>query len=888
MPQFFGVSGQAQYGVDLVAEDLSGSTVYQCKNIETQPNAAYLREVLGKFEAEWLGKAALPKPRRFVLCCPHEFKNKEARDKWEQQCEEFPKRLGVKLGFWSRSYLDSRLSKSPDIVADLFSDRIAEAFCDDLDAWKPDLFWPVKESAPQPRRLKRYYERRKTSRLYLDPDHQKRFGEVLDRNRILLIRGLPGTGKTLMGVAFAEAFQDNRWRVYYLDVSESDATPDAIQRGIRRRLSRPSLFVLDDCHEAPNKVGSIVDRLQAEIGQGRLAFVCLARRVPSDEQDRGDDWDLADDLSQQGAVIDFETSPTRFRRVVETLKPAFAGLASERLARLEVLTGRDLLLLDDLLWDLASPEEIDRLDRDDLFRRVRRHYFGARALNLPTVYKLAALAQFDLAPPASRFDGQWLPEEREKASSLMVLAGTPARYRFLHSSLAELIFHALAPAKGRTNRVQISELLATEVADYLTTNATNTSEQLLRVLKARLGLLDDSEVSSFKVRLMEREDIQSLIRRMGQEQGIVQIASGVVFLLHRTGSSCFPSYVTLLKDALATYAAVPLAQSQADGLPAFGLALRTLQGVDEEAAKDIERYVTLDTLLGRLDQQATVFDLIKVLRYVSPRTAETLLHTLDEPTAQALVDKTIAAGRSIGTLSLTLRELRKNDPELATELERRLGAARLLRLVCANGTVLDLFKLIEHTSAATARAVVEALDEPTAQALVDKTIAAGRSIGTLHLTLFVLRKKAPELAAELERRIGPERLLRLVRANGTVFELFALIKNASAATARALVEALDEPTAQALVDKTIAAGQSIGTINLTLFELQKKAPDLAAELERRIGPEPLLRLVRANGTVFELFMLIKDASAATARALVEALDEPTAQALVDKTIAAGR
>ncbi|MGH6635988.1 MAG: hypothetical protein ACRED0_07585, partial [Gammaproteobacteria bacterium] len=233
--------------------------------------------------------------------------------------------------------------------------------------------------------------------------------------------------------------------------------------------------------------------MQAEIGQGRLAFVCLARRVPSDEQDRGDDWDLADDLSQQGAVIDFETSPARFRRVVETLKPAFAGLAPERLARLEVLTGRDLLLLDDLLWDLASPEEIDRLDRDDLFRRVRRHYFGARALNLPTVYKLAALAQFDLAPPASRFDGQWLPNEREKASSLMVLAGTPACYRFLHSSLAELIFHALAPAKGRTDGVQISELLATEVADYLTANASNTSDQLLRVLKAPLGLLDDSK-----------------------------------------------------------------------------------------------------------------------------------------------------------------------------------------------------------------------------------------------------------------------------------------------------------------------------------------------------------------------------------------------------------
>ncbi|MGH9896240.1 MAG: hypothetical protein ACREA0_30450, partial [bacterium] len=340
-------------------------------------------------------------------------------------------------------------------------------------------------------------------------------------------------------------------------------------------------------------------------------------------------------MSQQGAVIDFETSPARFRRVVETLKPAFAGLAPERLARLEVLTGRDLLLLDDLLWDLASPEEIDRLDRDDLFRRVRRHYFGARALNLPTVYKLAALAQFDLAPPASRFDGQWLPNEREKASSLMVLAGTPACYRFLHSSLAELIFHALAPAKGRTDGVQISELLATEVADYLTANASNTSDQLLRVLKAPLGLLDDSKGSSFKVRLLEREDIQSLIRRIGQEQGIVQIVSGAVHLLYRAGSSCFPSYVTVLKDALSTYLAVPLAQARADGLPAFGLALlRTLRRVDEEAAKDIEHHVT-DGLLRLVRPNGTVFELFMLIKHTGAETARALVEALDQPTAQA-------------------------------------------------------------------------------------------------------------------------------------------------------------------------------------------------------------------------------------------------------------
>ena len=62
---------------------------------------------------------------------------------------------------------------------------------------------------------------------------------------------------------------------------------------------------------------------------------------------------------------------------------------------------------------------------------------------MPTITRLAALAQFDLNPLAAHYDGQWLTNEQACCQSLMVLIGQPARYQFLHSSMAELIFHAL-------------------------------------------------------------------------------------------------------------------------------------------------------------------------------------------------------------------------------------------------------------------------------------------------------------------------------------------------------------------------------------------------------------------------------------------------------------
>ena len=73
-------------------------------------------------------------------------------------------------------------------------------------------------------------------------------------------------------------------------------------------------------------------------------------------------WDLRDDLQKQKAVIDFANEPERFANLVATLKPDFGGLNPARLKKLAALTGRDFLLLDELLATLANPEEIDTLD----------------------------------------------------------------------------------------------------------------------------------------------------------------------------------------------------------------------------------------------------------------------------------------------------------------------------------------------------------------------------------------------------------------------------------------------------------------------------------------------------------------------------------------------
>jgi hypothetical protein len=125
-------------------------------------------------------------------------------------------------------------------------------------------------------------------------------------------------------------------------------------------------------------------------------------------------------------------------------------------------------------------------------------------------------------------------------------------------------------------------------------------------------------------------------------------------------------------------------------------------------------------------------------------------------------------------------------------------------------------------------------------------------------------------------------------ANGTVFELFMILKHATPDFRKELLDHFDESTAAALVDKTIAAGRSVGTLNLALRELGETDQAQLGRLEQAIGVGRFLRLIIANGTVFELFMILKHATPDFRKELLDQFDESTAAALVDKTIAAGR
>lgn len=178
--------------------------------------------------------------------------------------------------------------------------------------------------------------------------------------------------------------------------------------------------------------------------------------------------------------------------------------------------------------------------------------------------------------------------------------------------------------------------------------------------------------------------------------------------------------------------------------------------------------------------QGEIVELFKVLVYAPVEFRAALLAQLDAVQAERLLNKTISAGRSIGTLDLAMRELNKTDPTVLAGLEQAIGAPGWMRLIDANGTLLELFHILRRATPEFRPALLAQLDTQGAEALVSQTVCAGRAIESLDKSMGVVMRN-PALRQQLERCLGAKAWWRLVLGVGTLYSLRQLSQSMSEA-----------------------------------------------------------------------------------------------------------
>lgn len=939
-PRFFGKSGSKDYGVDLVLMDGSNCVVYQCKKY-TDPKSfpkSKMEEILNEFKSEWLARPYLPRPGKFVLCIPLSLRGLKTNETWTNLQREFFAETEVKIESWDLEYLNGKLKDQPDIVADLFSSQVAERFCN-LPNWREEVFRPVKQGSGD-LVIKRYLTLKNAGRLYLDPKLRESFTEKLAVDGSLLIQGLPGSGKSLTCLAFSEELNQKHFRVFYVnmqyDIKESD-----LFDGVKRRMTRPTVFLFDNCQGKYGLLENLYDRVAIlpSVGKHRLIFIS---RISS----AGKDLPLkeypsfVENMKQKETLLTFRPTVELFQKVIALAKPKLTPLSTLRLDKIYGVTARDLFLLDQLLNIIQIPEDIDHLQTENIYEATLKRYFSGETAHSEYLMNLSALCQLDLAPPVGCFKPQVNKDDEPAKIHLVIEADAPLRYYFIHSSAAELIYRALIWYEKIENyhlktanylidyfkhligyftvRKGGNQTVADELAAVLR-NRLKLEENIEKEYELKSLLLADDEIYTFidknftyfspafmvlSLTILKSTDEKAHQRYCNLLQKKVYDGTLLRVIIDKSDTQIlkyikteFPQWYTSLhtqfcESGLSTlietkdirgvlkllsnfanaleddFLITPLlATADQDwqnmiqqtinsrcSIGTVNLMLFKLKRIDEDLLKLLEQKIGATSYLKLIAESGTVSDLFSIIQRSTLSMAEELIELLDESLLNCLTERTIREKRSIGSISFALRELKQTSKDLLKLLEQKIGAIRYLKLIAELGTISDLFGIIRCSSLPMAEELIESLNETLLDNLIEKSIKEERSIGTVHLTLLVLKRTDEDLLKLLEQKIGATRYLKMVAKLGTVFELFMIIKHSS--MAKELVETLDEVLLNSLIEKTIKEERSIGTIDLTLFELKKTDEDLLKKLERKIGATHWWGIIRANGdmAVFQRLM----------------------------------
>lgn len=785
IPRYFGNPGQQQYGIDLLTSDGAECTVYQCKNVATF-TSQNMEKALQLFADRWLSHSQLPKPTKFVMCCPLELREQRENEQWTILEREFFKRTGVQTEVWHREYLDNQLRNLPDIVSDLFSVEVAERFCSVAD-WNEDIFRPVREGSGEPT-VRRYWDKKQASKIYVDTRMSEFFTRQLGKHGNLLIVGLPGSGKSMTGLALAESFRRGVYRLYYINMRR-DVTEDALVRGIRRRLTRPTIFLIDDCHGKYEILEGVRDRLHEIVARhsDKTFFVYMARATPTpDGVPRADSSDFVNKFKEDGAIWEFRTTKEIFGRIAALTKSELQDLSTERLDRLFTTAGRDLFLLDQILSAIDSPEGIDRLEPEHIFEETLRRYFGQRTVYRPGFMLLTALAQFEIAPTVADFPYDLRREDPTAATQLLMEADRPLRYFFLHSSAAELVFRALVWNDRIDNHVEVAALRLIE--HFASRDATDPQlpSDLISVLRNRLKLRGpDDEEKLLKDRLLADDRIHGLIE-VTYERLLLNGLTVPLNILKSTDGTTFDRYRDLVDRKIndGTTLTVLLRnfnrqflQLTQDEYPSWYSTLQ--EQFADQGLRQLVQTRELQGLLRLLVKFAGQRDFI----------LDKALDSITDDDSRELIDRTVASKRSIGEIALNLRELKKANLSFLERFEQKIGAQRYLFLIITAGTTSDLFTVIQQSTFPMAGQIADALDDEAIDKLIDNSIASGRSIGMINFALRQLKLFDPKTLDKVERKIGAIRWWRLILANAKINMVAPLIQHMDDSFSQEMVRA---------------------------------------------------------------------------------------------------
>lgn len=880
-PRYFGKRGTADYGVDVIVSDGAGCVVYQCKNVATYKRGD-LSRWLNTFAQAWLiERPHLPKPQKYVLLCPLDLRNK---DDVEIAQSNFSRDYDVLVEIWQKTMLDERLKRLPDTVSDLFSATIADFFCSLGRHWDDGFTAPLAPSGRGARAIDRFLKLQEEARFAHDENVLEERLDLIEDEGLVAFIGPSGAGKTMAALELASAMAEHGWRPWHVDMRNVD--PARLYESIERRAVRPSVFVLDDCHLAPDQTHGLMTRIRTAglNKRARLILTVTTTAISGDVAvDDGAVSRFVDEDIEPQQQINVHPKRDMYRRIVATARPDLGEISTKTTEHLIATTAGNLFLLDEALrattdTETGTPVTLDSITFETLQKETMERYFGERFPSAPAIRRIAAVAQFDVSVPKAMIE----EPPSILRNRMLVSTGPPPAWLFTHAALAELIYCALSNGETESDRNHFAiDAIIGHV--LLGTFADHWVDRLTQILRTRLKLVDDLPL---KQRLLRDE---RLLRALHVPDLSIPLSTVAL--------ACFLSYDGIdpspyrellfgrIKDCLT--GAIKIS---GDDTRVLGSALRTLRLVDAERFATIFEISNAELCVLNLGAHVDLLATMSIFGCVTPDFADRLIEALDRDTLDTLVKKTIDGARSVRTISLALRELgeRDKDQRQLAAFEARLGVDRMMLLIAKRTDLSAMMKILENVTPEFAVQLIAELDPDVLDALVKRTIEEGRSVATIGLALRELgdRDKDQRQLAAFETRFGTGRMISLIRERADLPTMMKILENVTPGFATQLIEALNSDILDALVKKTIDEGRSVRTIGFALRELGDRDKDQRqlAAFEARLGTDRMISLIRERADLRAAGGIFDNVTPGFATQLMEALDFGTIDALINNTI----
>ena len=303
-------------------------------------------------------------------------------------------------------------------------------------------------------------------RVFLDKNRIEKVENLLQRNRICLIRGAEGRGKTVLARVIGFNRYKQGWKVYFIDVSEmTDEEVQSCCFNIVTLGVEKTLFIIENAHQSLDEITpELVKAANNASKNKKTYFIFTLRKIlPGDEQfvlgDPFEEWvekgmyeDLTPDIEIIKGIIEIFIATTEFSHNPNPI-------SEEDLNYVYNEVGTNLRRLS---WYLKSWSKIggplSSVTKEMVLEEIIRHIFvPLKDAHLQEMLvKVSAAFQYDINFYGKDFDHATL-NKLVKGGDITFLRGD--YYKLQHSSDADYIVEAWAFLKKRAPGKITTELL---------------------------------------------------------------------------------------------------------------------------------------------------------------------------------------------------------------------------------------------------------------------------------------------------------------------------------------------------------------------------------------------------------------------------------------------